>query len=443
MEPDIRYTRAADGVNIAYWTLGEGEPLVYMPPMPQHVQLDWRYQPTRMMYEWLARRHQLIRFDQRGSGLSQRDNIDVSPGTELLDIEAVVARLGLDSFDLFSHGTSVERAVLYAARNPEKIRNLVLVSPLAPFPETYVHPPIRALTTLMPVDHDVWTEVLASATSGWQGGDMARQYAALMRASMTHEQRLKDVSRNRAETVEEFARCLPLVRAPTLIVYQDSAVAVPPSSPQRLAAEIHDARLVRLEGEAVSNAITDPLMMTAVDEFLLGDQRTSAGAALPTGMAVVLFVDIASSTALTERMGDEGFRTASRELDRGVRDVITGNAGSAIEGKVMGDGVMGVFTSASQAINAARACNEISARSELGLHIGLHAGDVIREDNNVYGGAVNIASRVCDASTPGEILVSATVRDLARTSANVTFEDRGERTLKGIDDPVRVFAVLG
>jgi adenylate cyclase len=119
-----------------------------------------------------------------------------------------------------------------------------------------------------------------------------------------------------------------------------------------------------------------------------------------------------------------------------------GYSGTEIEGKVMGDGVMGVFTSAAHAIAGARACHEISAASELGLHIGLHAGDVIREDNNVYGGAVNIASRVCDASTPGEILVSATARDLARTSAGVTFEDRGERTLKGIEDPVRVFAVL-
>jgi adenylate cyclase len=59
----------------------------------------------------------------------------------------------------------------------------------------------------------------------------------------------------------------------------------------------------------------------------------------------------------------------------------------------------------------------------------------------VYGGAVNIASRVCGLCAPGEILVSATVRDLARTSAGVTFEDRGEHALKGIEDAVRVFAV--
>jgi len=73
--------------------------------------------------------------------------------------------------------------------------------------------------------------------------------------------------------------------------------------------------------------------------------------------------------------------------------------------------------------------------------VGIHAGDVIREDDNVYGGAVNIAARVAAASAAGETLVSETVRSLARTSAGVRFEDRGEHSLKGIDDPVRVWAV--
>ena len=70
-----------------------------------------------------------------------------------------------------------------------------------------------------------------------------------------------------------------------------------------------------------------------------------------------------------------------------------------------------------------------------------HAGDVIREANNVYGGAENIASRVAGEAAAGETLVSGTVRDLARTSSGVPFEDRGERELKGVSKPVRVWAV--
>jgi adenylate cyclase len=79
----------------------------------------------------------------------------------------------------------------------------------------------------------------------------------------------------------------------------------------------------------------------------------------------------------------------------------------------------------------------------LQLHLGIHAGDVIREGNNVYGGAVNIAARIAGASEPGEVLVSDTVRSLARTSAGVAFDDRGEQSLKGVADPQRLFAVRG
>ena len=77
----------------------------------------------------------------------------------------------------------------------------------------------------------------------------------------------------------------------------------------------------------------------------------------------------------------------------------------------------------------------------LSWYLGIHAGDVIREQNNVFGGAVNIASRISALSAPGEVLVSDVVRALARTSAGVTFEDRGEHALKGVGEPQRVWAV--
>ena len=92
-------------------------------------------------------------------------------------------------------------------------------------------------------------------------------------------------------------------------------------------------------------------------------------------------------------------------------------------------------------IACAAAIHNAGSHAGLPLHVGIHAGDVIREANNVYGGAVNIAARVASEAAAGETLVSATVRELARTSAGVSFEDRGERELKGVGEPVRMFAV--
>jgi len=164
-------------------------------------------------------------------------------------------------------------------------------------------------------------------------------------------------------------------------------------------------------------------------------------------MSAILFADIADSTALTERLGDSAFRGKARELDGALRVAIRERGGTPVEGKLLGDGVLAVFTSARQAIEAALACGRAGDDGGLPLHLGLHAGDVIRESDpdgrsNVYGGAVNIASRISGLSAPGEVLVSDTVRSLARTSAGVDFEDRGEHALKGVADPQRLFAVM-
>jgi class 3 adenylate cyclase len=159
------------------------------------------------------------------------------------------------------------------------------------------------------------------------------------------------------------------------------------------------------------------------------------------GTAIILFADIVDSTALTERLGDDAFRQKARVLDEAMRSAIRDNGGSPVEGKTLGDGVLAVFTSAKQAIACALDCHNAASEGDLSLHAGIHAGDVIREADNVYGGAVNIAARISALSAPGEVLVSDTVRSLARTSAGVSFQDRGEHALKGVAEPQRVFAV--
>jgi class 3 adenylate cyclase/putative methionine-R-sulfoxide reductase with GAF domain len=163
--------------------------------------------------------------------------------------------------------------------------------------------------------------------------------------------------------------------------------------------------------------------------------------ALPSGTAVILFTDIVGSTELTERLGDTAFRERARQLDVTLRRLIREGSGVPVEGKLLGDGVLAVFTSARQAIDAALQCAVAGDSAGLPLHLGLHAGDVIRERDNVYGGAVNIASRVSSLSAAGELLVSDIVRGLARTSSEVTFEDRGEQSLRGVGEPIRIWKV--
>jgi class 3 adenylate cyclase len=226
------------------------------------------------------------------------------------------------------------------------------------------------------------------------------------------------------------------VEIPTLIVKPRGA---PPES-DHAAGNIPDARMVTLSSR--DSWFNDPdAVISAVREFL---GRPSSGAradANVTGTAIILFADIADSTALTERLGDAAFRERARDLDTALRSTITQQNGTPIEGKLLGDGVLATFTSAKDAIDAALAFEVAGEACELGLHVGIHAGDVIREENNVFGGAVNIASRISGLAAPGEVLVSDIVRGLARTSASVSFEDRGEHEVKGVSEAMQVFAV--
>jgi adenylate cyclase len=157
--------------------------------------------------------------------------------------------------------------------------------------------------------------------------------------------------------------------------------------------------------------------------------------------AIILFADIADSTALTERLGDTAFRDKARALDDALRACVRDHGGAVIDAKTLGDGILATFGGASQAIAAALACSAAGDAQGLPLHLGLHAGDILRESDNVFGGAVNIAARISALSTAGEVLASATVRELGRTSAGVEFEDRGGQEMKGVGEPVRVYAV--
>src|SRR2546428_4786741 len=153
-------------------------------------------------------------------------------------------------------------------------------------------------------------------------------------------------------------------------------------------------------------------------------------------MTAILFADIADSTALTERLGDAVFRAKARELGASLRALIRDCAGTPVEGPTLGDGVLAVFTSAREAIETARRCAKAGDDAGLPLHLGLHAGDITREKDpdgrdNVYGGAVNIASRISGLSAPGEGLASETVRSLARTAAGERVEDHGAEGADG------------
>jgi class 3 adenylate cyclase len=439
MEPRIQYTHTADGVSIAFWTLGEGTPLVSMPNLPwSHIQLEWQDPAWRRWDERLAKKRMLVGYDGRGTGLSDRNVADYSVDAHMLDLEAVVDRLGVQTFVLLGPTNAAPVAIAYATRHPQAVSHLVLWCPWWWARAAREH----TFRAMLQGDWELFTEAAAHAILGWSAAEEAHRHAAYMRECVTPE-----TARAIFNALPRFdvAAVLSQVRSPTLILQRRQVTALPGVEIAKgLASGIPDARLTLLEGMSLAPWVGDmEAVLAAIDEFLGEGEEMKAAAQLPEGMAVILFTDIADSTSLTERLGDSAFRARARELDTSLRSVIRESGGTPVEGKVLGDGIMAVFTSARQAIECALCCNATTEGTGLQLHLGIHAGDVIREGNNVYGGAVNIAARIAGASAPGEILASDVVRGLARTSAGVSFDDRGEHELKGVGEAQRLFAVKG
>ena len=436
-EPQIRYCTTSDGVSIAFHAMGSGPPLILSSPGTfSHIGLEMQFPPFRALYERFAAKQTLIRWDPRNFGLSQR-GVDVDFGAWALDVEAVADKLGLERIDLVALNWNPMVQV-----RPERMRRLVLAPASAiRGADLLDRPDQAAVRSLAEKNWQVYTETLANFLLGWTG-DNAHAFAVFMRESIEQTDYLRHLASWRTSDLSPH---LPGITCPTLVVTgpgTSDGDRFGAEQARLIASAIPNARLTKLAG-AVSGL--NPKLVDVIEQFL--DEEPFDGASASpspsesSAMAVILFTDIVSSTELTERMGDAAFRNASRALDADLRDAIREVGGAAVDGKLLGDGVLATFPSAAQAIDGARRCLALSAASELGLHIGLHAGDVIREENNVFGGAVNIAARICGLSAPGEILVSDVVRGMARSSAGVEFEDRGEQEMKGVGDPVRVYEV--
>jgi class 3 adenylate cyclase len=246
-----------------------------------------------------------------------------------------------------------------------------------------------------------------------------------------------DVKRTYMELRPDLRRLYTTVRHPDAYPYQALKLVPLPGEP---AVMLGGADYLTLMIDFGPNSVDG--WLCGLVGFELGVDDDDRRGTLPEGTVTILFTDIVGSTALTERVGDAAFRSMAREVERSLRQAVGETGGTVVEGTLLGDGLMAVFTSAGQAVSCGLRGAACGGQTGLELRVGLHAGDVIRDGNNVFGGAVNIAARVASAAAPGEVLVSDTVRSLARTSAGVQFEDRGAHEMKGVADAQRLHAVV-
>jgi class 3 adenylate cyclase len=216
---------------------------------------------------------------------------------------------------------------------------------------------------------------------------------------------------------------------------------------RQLGMRVEAERLTRLRQEDQEQRSTHGWSaLDSVAQSVERDRPDLRAAAAPDGTVTIMFSDIEGSTVLTEELGDDRWLKVLHRHNALIRGHLAAHDG--FEVKSQGDGFMVAFASARSALRCATAIQrDLAARRDqsgsqvLRVRIGLHTGEVIREQADFFGHTVILAARIGAKANGGEILVSGVLRGLVAGSHEFQFGETREEQLKGLRDPQRVYEV--
>jgi pimeloyl-ACP methyl ester carboxylesterase len=299
VEQQIGFCIGAEGARIAYATLGEGPALVMPAHWLSNVQQSWQFPEIRCFYEELARHHTLVRYDQRGTGLSDRNRTDFTLESELKDLETVIDRLKLKCLALFGFSIGGPIAVAYIARHPRRVSHLILYNTFARGKAMASEELHAALVSLIRAHWGMGSKIFADMFYPGLSPTLTDHYAEFQRECATKGMaaQLLDLIRN-----ADIEHLLTGIRAPTIVLHRQQDQATPFRWGRELASLIPNARFVPLEGNIHFPWAGDSAsVLRNIAEFL-GDPVTdiqAAGAAQP--VAKQTYHDVFISFAFEDR----------------------------------------------------------------------------------------------------------------------------------------------
>ncbi len=445
-EPVTRYARSGD-VSIAYQVVGEGPfDVVYVPPFVSHVELAWQVPGIAAFNRRLASLCRLIRFDKRGTGMSDRVSGAPTLETRMDDVRAVMDAVGSERAALIGVSEGGPMSVLFAATYPARTWALVLYGTYARARWAPDYP--------WGITEDEFRRDVEDDERAWGTPEHAAQIAQALAPSADEEGRQalatlirQSASPGAAAALErmnieiDVRHVLPAIRIPTLVLNRSADSPFIIGGSTYLAQHIPGARHVELPGRdhAISAGGWEPILLE-LERFLLDSwEAAQAEEGEPDRvLATLLFEDIVGSTERAAGLGDRAWRELLKRHHALVRRELVRFRG--VELDTAGDGFFARFDGPARGIRCAQAVT--NAVRELGIEVraGLHTGECELFERKVGGIAVSIGARVAAEAGPGEVLVSNTVKDLVAGSG-IAFEDRGTRELKGVPGEWRLFAV--
>jgi class 3 adenylate cyclase len=443
--PETRYARSGE-LSIAYQVAGEGPfDLVFVPPRGSHVELVWELPLRAELNRALAAFSRLIIFDKRGTGLSDPVDREATLEERMDDVRAVLDAVGSARAGVFAVNDGCLMASLFAATHPERCFGLVHFGPYA---RTLWAPdyPIgisreQAEQSIRHVEarwgtqehaDELLAELLVEPSA-----DDRRQFASFLRNTATPRVAAQ-YTRSIYET--DIRDVLPLITAPTLVLHRE--VEWQTDAARYVAERVPGALLRALPGPVgapwPNEALGRPVV-EAVEAFLSTAWQQRPEAETDRVLTTVLFTDVVDSTATAVELGDVRWRELVEEHHLRVRRELGRFRGLELD--TAGDGFFASFDGPARAIRCACAIRDALAELGLGVRAGLHTGECEQVEGKVAGIAVVTGARIAATGAAGEVLVSATVRDLV-AGAEFAFEDRGMHELKGLPEPRQLYAVV-
>jgi class 3 adenylate cyclase/pimeloyl-ACP methyl ester carboxylesterase len=444
MAPIPETRRAWNGdISLAYQVLGDGPvDLLYLQGYCSNVDVSWESPYLARFLRGLSRHARLIFADRRGWGCSERFSPTDIPDVDELtdDIAAILDAVGSPRAVILASFECTVVATLFAASYPERTMGLIVVDPVVTYLRTEETPWMPSLEDVQKDIAEIHAQWGTPAwTEHWTDTREAEWFQKYLRASAAPGAAIAEFRRYFDVDVRAV---LPTIQVPTL-VFGDAAGRgeVPIQTAELVVDRIPGARLVEQSSAGGSYRLhwyaRGEAIVAEIGRFLT--QLRADEASFDRVLATVLFTDIAGSTAAAAEAGDLRWKEILERHHATVRTLLARYRGREID--TAGDGFFASFDGPARAVHCARAIVEAMRHLGLEVRAGLHTGEVETIGGKIGGIAVNIGARVAAVASPGEVLVSSTVRDLV-AGAGLIFEDAGDHELKGVPERWRLFRVV-